>query len=76
MDKSIIQQIWPEWTPEEKIGGGSYGEVYKCVKNALGSPVYAAIKVITVPGDDNAVAELRTAGLNDEAIHNYFKKIV
>ena len=76
MDKSIIQQIWPEWTPEEKIGGGSYGEVYKCVKNALGSPVYAAIKVITVPGDDNAVAELKTAGLDDKAIHAYFKKIV
>ena len=58
MDKSIIQEIWPEWTPEEKIGRGEYGEVYRCVKQSLASPVYAAIKVIAVPKDDNAVTEL------------------
>lgn len=76
MDKSIIQEIWPEWTPEERIGRGEYGEVYKCVNKSLSPSAYAAIKVIAVPKDDNAVTELKAAGLDDGAVKVYFEKIV
>ena len=47
-----IEDVWPEWKAEKKIGRGSYGTVYKCFKEENGEKVYSAIKVISVPGDD------------------------
>ncbi|MBQ6564548.1 MAG: serine/threonine protein kinase, partial [Clostridia bacterium] len=44
---------WPDgWTLVEKIGGGSYGSVYKAKKEMLGRTYFRAVKHISVPKDE------------------------
>jgi len=72
-----IEDVWQDWHVEKKIGRGSYGTVYKCFKEADGERTYAAIKVISVPGDD---IELQSSGSLDrmtaEQSKTYYKEIV
>lgn len=39
-----IEQIWPGWIQEEKLGNGTFGTVYKIRKEQYGSTSYAAAK--------------------------------
>lgn len=72
-----IEDVWQEWIVEKKIGRGSYGTVYKCFKEENGERIYAAIKVISVPGDD---VELQSNGslehMTAEQSKTYYKEIV
>ena len=72
-----IEDVWQDWKIEKKIGRGSYGTVYKCYKEENGERQYAAIKVISVPGDD---IELQSSGslehMSAEQTKIYYKEIV
>lgn len=72
-----IEDVWQEWNVEKKIGRGSYGTVYKCYKEENGERQYAAIKVISVPGDD---VELQSSGslehMTAEQSKAFYKEIV
>ena len=72
-----IEDVWQEWKVEKKIGRGSFGTVYKCVKEEDGKKEYAAIKVISVPGDD---VELQSGGslerMTAEQSKAYYKEII
>lgn len=71
-----LSVIWPEWKLVEQIGEGSFGKVYKAVREEHGVCTYAAIKVISIPQSDAEVSTLRSEGLDESASKTYFKGIV
>ena len=58
-----IMSPWKQWTIVEKIGQGSYGSVYKAVRQELGNDYYSAIKHIAIPSDPCYTDTLYTEGL-------------
>lgn len=77
MSVKVLQQIWPDWKVEEKpIGRGSFGVVYKAVRNDHGVESYAAIKEISIPSDSSEIDSLRSEGLDMNATKTYLHGIV
>lgn len=78
MSVEIIQQVWPEWKIESEIGRGSYGTVYKAVRDDTDYHVksYSAIKVISVPGNNSDVGSLMSEGVTVDGSRRYYKEIV
>ena len=74
--KDDINSVWPEWKIEEELGKGSFGTVYKAIRNDNNVKSYAAIKVINIPTDRSEVESLRSEGLTEEGTRTYFKGIV
>lgn len=64
------EPFFGKWYIEEKLGGGSYGEVYKIKrKDALdGNTYYSALKIISIPRDENELMESRISGGSEEAV--------
>ncbi len=75
MSVENIRKIWPEWNILEKIGKGSYGVVYKAEKVAFNVKSYSAIKVISIPGDDDAIDSLVFDAVDIEGTKKYYRKI-
>ena len=62
MDYDIINTVWPEWKQEKRIGGGSFGDVYKVVHSDNGIEISAAVKVISIPRDEEELQAWRANG--------------
>ena len=43
------RKLWNNWEVVDKLGQGSYSEVYKAVKKVDGIPLYCAVKYISLP---------------------------
>jgi len=71
-----LGQIWPEWKVEEKLGEGSFGRVYKAVREDTGVIVSSAIKVISIPKSDAELNAMRTEGMSEESTKAYFLSTV
>ena len=71
-----LKSIWPQWRVLGEIGRGSYGTVYKAVREEHGVMSYSAIKVISIPQQAGEVKSLHADGLDDKAARNYFEEIV
>lgn len=46
--------LWPEWEIDSKLGSGSFGQVYKIRRTDIGGTYFAALKVISIPSDEEA----------------------
>jgi serine/threonine-protein kinase len=68
--------IWPEWSVVEKIGEGSFGKVYKVVREDSG--FYSAVKVISIPKSSNEHEENLANGIVYDATSSrtYYEGIV
>ncbi len=72
-----LKGVWPEWELEEQIGKGSFGVVYRAVRNDnFVGDSRAAIKIISIPTDRAEIDSLRSEGLDYEKSRTYFKDIV
>ncbi|ANU55305.1 protein kinase [Acutalibacter muris] len=71
-----VKNVWPEWSIEEKLGKGSYGTVYRAVRQEHGVTSEAAIKVISIPQDSSEVDSLRSEGLDMDATRTYLQSVV
>ena len=72
-----INQVWPEWNEDCVLGEGSFGKVYRAKRMEYGGRTfYSAIKVISVPKNQQEIKAARSQGMNDEAIYNYFRGLV
>lgn len=76
MSIDILNEIWPEWKIQEQLGRGSYGVVYKAVKNTHNLESFSAIKVISVPDNMSEIENLRAEGLSEDDTKKYLKGIV
>lgn len=71
-----INQVWPEWNEDCVLGEGSFGKVYRAKRVEYGRTFYSAIKVITVPKNQQEIKLARSQGMNDGDIYNYFHGLV
>ena len=71
--KNIIQRVWSDWSIGEKLGEGSFGQVYFVQKERLGVIQKAAVKVVRIPTSDAEVEEIKAAyGLAEEQLKEFF----
>ena len=69
----VIQKVWPDWKVTEKIGEGSFGQVFKAEKESFGIKQESAIKVVRIPGDEAELEKVKSSfGLDDEELKDYF----
>lgn len=69
----VIQKVWPDWKVTEKIGEGSFGQVFKAEKESYGIKQESAIKVVRIPGDEAELEKVKSSfGLDDEELRDYF----
>jgi len=71
-----LKDIWPQWRLIEELGRGSYGVVYKAVREEHGLKAYSAIKVITIPQQRTEGQILNVDGLDESAARKYYEKII
>jgi len=71
-----LGQVWPEWKVDSIIGEGSFGKVYRAVREEHGMTAYSAIKVISIPQTDAELTSLRAEGWGEGATITYFQGIV
>lgn len=71
-----VSNVWSQWKIVETIGSGSYGTVYKAVRQDRGNISYSAIKVIHIPQDNSTINDLQNAGMSEKSISNYLNDIV
>lgn len=71
-----LAKVWPEWKVEKQLGRGSYGVVYKVVREDNNIKSHAAVKVISIPSDESELDSLRSEGLSEEGAKTYFQGIV
>ena len=72
-----INQVWPEWNEECVLGEGSFGKVYRAKRMEYGGRTfYSAIKVLSVPKNQQEIKLARSQGMDDGAIRNYFRGLV
>ncbi len=69
-----IRLPWPNWKVVRILGRGSFGRVYEIQKSKDGHISKAALKVMKIPPDLEAVYSLRADGVNDQKIDDYFHK--
>ena len=69
----IIGRVWPDWNITEKLGEGSFGQVFRARKERFGVTQEAAIKVVRIPGDDVELKRVQSGyGLNEQELKEYF----
>lgn len=71
-----IMQALGGWKIADYLGSGQYGKVYEIQRTDFGTVYRAALKIITVPGSEEEIKEIKAAGMNDAEISNYFKSVV
>jgi len=71
-----LSTIWPEWRVVSQIGEGSFGKVYKVVRNEHGFTHYAAVKVISIPKNTSEYNALKSDGYDDTSSRSYLESIV
>lgn len=65
-----------EWKVVRFLGSGQYGKVYEIQRTDFGTVYRAALKVISIPASEEEVREIKSTGMDDTEISNYFKSIV
>ena len=69
----VIQRVWSDWIIHEKLGEGSFGQVFRARKERFGVTQEAAIKVVRIPGDDEELKRVQSGyGLNEQELKEYF----
>ena len=71
-----LEKVWPQWQIGEMLGEGSFGKVYKAVREEHGLTTYSAIKAISIPQSDAELNSLRSEGWSEGATKTYLQGIV
>ena len=70
-----IDMLGRNWKVESLLGEGSYGKVYKIVKQELGQTYAAALKVIEIPQSQSEIKTVESEGLDEESVREYFRSV-
>ncbi|MBR0308395.1 MAG: serine/threonine protein kinase, partial [Mogibacterium sp.] len=67
------EPIFGSWYLSRLIGKGSFGKVYEIVREEYGITYRSALKIITVPQDDDDIRTRMTEGTTIESISEYYE---
>jgi serine/threonine-protein kinase len=67
-----IDKVWPNWRVERPLGEGSFGKVYKAVREDHGFATEAAIKVVSIPQSASELSSLLSEGMDDDSARTYY----
>ena len=72
------EPFWNYWYLDEgeALGEGSFGSVFRIRREEFGSVQYAAMKVISVPGQLSELHSLQETGMSREEMQQYFLGMV
>ena len=70
------EPIFGSWYLSRLIGKGSFGKVYEIVREEYGITYRSALKIITVPQDDDDIRTRMTEGTTIESISEYYEDIL
>ncbi len=76
MEYTIGTMVFGNWKIVNLIGRGSYGKVYEIQREDFGLTYRAALKVISVPQDENEVDSLKHEGMTESETTEYFYSMV
>lgn len=68
-----IKQLFPDWQTGEEIGKGSYGSVYRIQRNTHDIAEEAALKVISIPHNQEEIQELTSQGYDKQTLTAHYK---
>ncbi len=71
-----LEPLWNSWYIDNLIGEGSFGSVYKIVREEFGIKHYSALKIISIPRNKSETNQLMFEGMSSEYAKQYFKEIV
>ena len=61
------------WQVVRTIGSGSFGTVYEIEKKDEVGVTRAALKVIRIPESETEISDMRSTGMDDQSVSDYFK---
>ena len=71
-----VKKVWPDWKIEEELGNGSFGHVYRAVKEEYNVRSESAIKMISIPANKAEVQVMTTEGMTVQEIRTYYLNLV
>ncbi|BCN32357.1 protein kinase domain-containing protein [Anaeromicropila herbilytica] len=71
-----FEPLWNSWYIDSLIGEGSFGSVYRIVREEFGEKYYSALKVISIPKNQNEIKQVYFEGMDNESASHYFSEIV
>ena len=75
-DCSKYEPIFGAWYIKKKIGAGSFGEVYEIERKEFGRVYRSALKVMSVPFNDDEIRAMMADGTDMESIATYYEGVV
>lgn len=70
------QPLWGKWYIELPLGQGSFGTVYKIACEEMGYRYDSAVKVITIPSEEQYREAKASFGNDEDTLTGYFEDIV
>ena len=70
------EPIFGSWYLSRSIGKGSFGKVFEITREEYGTTYRAALKVISVPQDDEDIKSRMTDGSDLKTISEYYEGIL
>ena len=70
-----FEPFFGKWYVDALIGKGTFGKVYRIRCEEFDEMYYCALKYIHIPQDKQEVEQLRTDGMNDASISDFFTEL-
>jgi len=70
------QPLWGKWQVDELIGAGNFGKVYRVSNEEFGHTYTSAVKIISIPLDNQYTETESLIGTNKGTLRNYFHEMV
>ncbi len=67
---------WNDWEVTDFIGEGSFGKVYIITREEFGQVYQSALKVIHVPQNISEVESMRSEGMSEASVTDYYRSVV
>lgn len=68
-----IEAVWQGWKAVRKIGAGGFGAVYEITRDVFGKNETAALKVISIPQNNDEIKDLYDEGYDEGSIVRHYQ---
>ncbi len=75
-DIKIYEPLWGSWTVDQALGEGSFGRVYRISREEMGQQYVAAVKLITIPSDEQYREAENSLGHDEATLNQYFEDVI